>query len=32
MKDFSKDTLIIRDSDNNKVAVIKDIIFKGKQN
>ena len=31
MKDFSKDILIIRDSDNNKVAVIKDIIFKGKQ-
>lgn len=31
MKDFSRDILIIRDSDNNKVAVIKDIIFKGKQ-
>ena len=31
MKDFFKDILIVRDNDNNKVAVIKDIIFKGKQ-
>ena len=30
MKDISKDILIIRDSD-NKLAVIKNIIFKGKQ-